>query len=125
MCIRDSRQRQKRLWNLEGAVDAAMDQSVRGYPADISAIEHHFAAVRRIETGDHVDGGGLAGAVGPDQSQDFARGDVKTQSVKRVETPEAFGEFCHIKNGRGVRGHAIPSGSRAKPGRREETAPAP
>jgi len=41
---------------------------VRGDPADIGAIEVDLAAIRRIKTGDHVDGGRLAEPLGPDQS---------------------------------------------------------
>ena len=58
-------------------------------PIDI-AIQHHLAAVGRVKAGDHVDRGGLAGAVGTDQSQDFAGRDMEAQAVERVEAAEAL-----------------------------------
>ena len=80
------RQRQERLWNLEGAVDAAMNQFVRRDAADRDAIQHDLAAVGRIEAGDHVDRGGLAGAVGADQSQNFARTRRESSSRRARES---------------------------------------
>src|SRR5258708_22091298 len=102
-----------------------MHEFVGGAPADRRPIQYYLAAVRRIEAGDHVDRGGLAGAVRPDQSQNFAGCDMEAQSVQRIKAAEAFCQFFHVENGRAFRGHAIPSALRATPGLREETAPAP
>ena len=65
-------QRQKRLWHLEGAVDALMNQPMRGDPADRRAIEHNLAAIGRVKARDNVDRSGLARAVRTDEAQNFA-----------------------------------------------------
>src|SRR5258706_5027450 len=102
-----------------------MDQLVRCNATDRRAIDHHLAAVRRIKTGDYVDRGGLAGTIGPDQSQDFAGRDMKAQSVERVKTAEAFDQFRNSENGRAFRGHATLFALPATPDRRGEKGPAP
>src|SRR6202048_3330294 len=107
------------------AVAAARAQLCPATPADQRAIQHHLAAVWRIEAGYHVDRGGLAGAVGPDQSQNFAGCDMEAQSVQRIKAAKTFYQVRHVENGRALRGHSSPSALRAKRGRLGETAPIP
>src|SRR3546814_614231 len=40
---------------------------------DVAAVEHDLALVGRDQADDHVEAGGLAGAVGAEQADDFAR----------------------------------------------------
>src|ERR1700733_7000136 len=119
------RQRQKWFWDLEGAVDAAVDELVRGDGADRSAFQYDLATVRGIKTGDHIDRRGLAGAVGTDQSQNLAGRNVEAQAVQCAKAAEAFHEFGNLEEWCALRGHAIPCELRATPVLREETAPAP
>src|SRR5271169_1870587 len=102
-----------------------MNKLVRCYPSDRGAIERDLAPVRRVKTRDHIDRGGLAGAVGTNQPQNFAGGNMETQSVERVEAAEALHELGNVEDGCLVRGHASPCGLRATPGLREGTARAP
>ncbi len=60
-------------------------------------VQQHQAAGGRLEPGDHVEGGGLAGAVGPDQAGDGALG---RRSGSPVRPP------CARRSGR--RPHAFP-----------------
>src|SRR5581483_1825259 len=99
---------------------------VRGDAANGRAIEHHFAAIGRVESGNHIDRRGLAGAVRTDKAEDFPRNDMEAQAIERREAAEALHQACHIENGLcRLREHAIPSASPATPGRPAGTAPAP
>jgi hypothetical protein len=46
------RERQERLRNLEGTVDAEMDEAVRGEARYGATVEMDVAAVRSVKTGD-------------------------------------------------------------------------
>ena len=61
-----------------------------GVPPIGGAVEHDAAAVRRIEAGDDVDAGGLAGPVGADEAEHLAGGELQADAVERAEAAEAF-----------------------------------
>ncbi len=48
---------------------------------EIDTSHHHSAGGGRHETGDHPHGGGLAGSVGPEKSENLTLGDMKRQAV--------------------------------------------
>src|SRR6185437_13388193 len=115
----------ERLRHLEGAVDAAMDQPMRGHAADPRAIHDDVTAVRRIQAGDHVDRGRLAGTVGSDQPENFSRHDMERQTVERIETAEALDDLVDVEDRFDLRGHSTPCGLQVKPDLRAGTTPVP
>jgi hypothetical protein len=69
--------------------------------ADVVARDGGFAARRRQERDEHLDGRRLAGAVRSEQPEDFAGLNVEAQRVDCRHTVEAACEFL----GRDCRGH--------------------
>ena len=57
---------------LEGAGDAALGDQVGPQPGDVGAVQADRAAGGAQEAGDDVEQGGLAGAVGADDTEDLA-----------------------------------------------------
>ena len=64
-----------------------------------AAVERDRAAVRLEIAGDHVDEGGLAGAVGADQADLLAGGDIQRQRIGGDDRAEALFEPAHRKHG--------------------------
>ena len=54
----------------------------------IEAVELHAAAGRRQQRGEHLDGGGFAGAVGAEKREDLALGDIEGDVVDGGEVAE-------------------------------------
>ena len=57
--------------------------------------------VGRVQAGEHVEEGGLAGAVGPDQADDLARLDARSTSLTASRPPK------RLVTSRGTRGSAV------------------
>ena len=81
--------------HLEGAIDTGMHQPVRGQAADRASFEQDGAGVGPVEAGDDVDAGGLAGAVRPDEAEDFAGADAEAQDVERAKAAKALHQAVH------------------------------
>ena len=62
---------------------------------DVAAFEHDAPFVRLVEAGDHVEQRGLAGAVGADDRDDAALGDVDRHAVDGGDAAEVLG---HVRN---------------------------
>ena len=77
---------------LEGAHQAALDQHVGRQPGHVLAGKPHRAAARARHAGNQIDGGGLAGAVRPDDAEDFPLRDVEAQLRHGLHAAEALGE---------------------------------
>ena len=65
---------------------------------DVESRHERLAVARRQQGGEHPHDGGLAGAVGPEQSKDLAATHLEVDLVDRGETAEAlsqvFGLYC-------------------------------
>ena len=65
---------------------AAMDRQ----RSDVSAVDADFACFGPNQTDHHVETGGLAGAVGPEQADDFAAADAQRDVVHHLASPVAL-----------------------------------
>ncbi len=71
------------------------------------ALEHEFAAVRRIDAGQHVEQRRLAGAVRPDQAVDLALTDVERHVGERLHAAEPLADAARDEQrARGIRSSA-------------------
>ena len=61
---------------LRQVADAEAGATIHGQRGDVVAFEADLALIGADEADDHVKGGGLAGAVGTEQSDGFAAADV-------------------------------------------------
>src|SRR5262249_2920596 len=57
---------------------------------DVVAVEFDAAAIGRNKAGDHVEHGGLAGAVWPEQTDRFAAPDVEARASDHLAAAEAL-----------------------------------
>src|SRR5579875_1982154 len=104
--------------DLEGPVDAQVDQAVRGDPSDGPAAEVHVAPVGPVEPRDDVDAGGLAGPVGAHEAQDLSRPEVEADAVEGAKPPEALHERLDPEEDRPrLRGHRSLRASARRRGR--------
>src|SRR5262249_30154846 len=85
---------------LERAADAEPGDPMRGEPADRPLLEAHFATVAPQRPRDQVEHGGLAGAVGPDQSDDLATHDGKRHLVDRNEAAKGLARAGNLEKRR-------------------------
>jgi len=71
---------------------------VHRHAGNVGLVHHHPAGLRGDQAHDHVEAGGLAGAVWPQQSNDFAAGDSKVDSADHlpslVALADSFGDQC-------------------------------
>ena len=65
---------------------------------DALTVEGHAAVGGRVHTGDHVEGGGLTGAVGADQGHDLALVDVQIQVIDGHHAAELHGGVFHMQH---------------------------
>jgi hypothetical protein len=102
---------------LEGARDAAPRDPVGGLAGDARPVEQDLAAAGGERAGDEVEHGGLAGAIRPDQAEEFALCDVEAHVIDRDEAAEGRARRAE---GEGVGSHprapcaARPGFSRAR-----------
>ena len=91
---------------LEGArharelCDAEVEQPLQQVGFAVGMFEPHHAGARRVEAGDAVEHGGLAGAVRPDQRGDLAALRREAQGVHRDQAAEPHGEVLDLEDGR-------------------------
>ena len=91
----------KRLHHLKGAADAKPGDAKRGQAIDAFACKRDLARIGRLHPGDDIDQGGLAGAVGPDQSNDLARHKGEAHAVERHKPTETFADARERQQGTG------------------------
>ena len=83
-------ERRKRPHQLEGAPDAAARRCGRGRALDALAGKRDRALIGRDLAGDHVEQGGLAGAVGADDGEELAGPDAEAHGVERLQAAKAL-----------------------------------
>jgi hypothetical protein len=83
---------------LEGARDAGLGDLVHGGRLVGRAAQHEAAGVGRVQAGDDVEEGGLAGAVGADQAVDLAGVDRDADVRQRLQAAEALGDAVDLEN---------------------------
>ena len=78
------------FWNVRATPSAAI--SLGRMRGDVAAVEHDAAGVGLVEARDHVEQRGLAGAVGADDRDDAALGDVDRHVLDCGDAAEALGD---------------------------------
>src|SRR5438105_359481 len=63
--------------------------------------------VRLVETGDAVEGGGLARPVGADERRDAPSGDLERAAIERPHTSEGLADLTYRQGPLGGRGQAL------------------
>jgi hypothetical protein len=98
---------------LEGARHAEPRDPVRGDGQQVVAVEAHPPRRRPVETGDHVEHGGLARPVGPDQGEDLPGPDRQVDVGQRGEAAEPDREPGDLeqRHGGGADGRVTPTGA--------------
>src|SRR5690606_5317535 len=80
---------------LRQVADAALGADVHGLGGDVGAVEDDAPGVRRHQPDDHVEAGGLAGAVRAEQADDFAgvqaQAEVAHHLARAVALAQPFG----------------------------------
>src|ERR1700676_3109583 len=112
---------QKRFRNLKRAVDAGMNQAVRGKSADRPIAEPDLSIVLSVKTRDDVDAGGLSGAVGADEPENLAGVQMELQAVERPKSAKALDQARDLQERLRLRGHRCPNAAKEKRGRSAET----
>ena len=82
---------------LEGARDPEPDHAARPDALQRAAVEDDVAGVEPVEARDRVEGRRLPGAVGADQADDRALGDLEGDVVERDDPPEAQPSVVQFK----------------------------
>ena len=78
---------------LESPRDAVFGEVLGSPPGQVFAVEHDRAFGRYLEAGQHVDEGGLAGAVRADQPVNLAARDRHRDSGDRLQSPKETAIF--------------------------------
>src|SRR5690606_15622589 len=74
---------------------------------DLLAVEADLAFVRKMESGNGTEQGGLAAAGGAQQKEEFARGDLEIEAVEGGDLAETLDESADGKgNHRGASGRS-------------------
>ncbi len=82
---------------LERSRDAALGDEVRLFPSHGPALEKDEAARGPVNTGDEVEDGCLARAVGADEARQFAALDAKIESGDGLEASEPDGDVAQLE----------------------------
>ena len=101
--LRDSQvfghgQRMHRLGYLERAPDSASRPRVGRQWRNVGTIKAQASVMRPHGTGDHIEHRGFAGAVRPDQSDDFTCSDRKRHVVDGLQSAKAHADICKLKH---------------------------
>ena len=79
-------------WLLRQVADAELGARVHGLGGDVAAIELDAAGIGRHQADDHVETGGLAGAVGAEQADDLAGVEGQREIVDDFARPVALAQ---------------------------------
>lgn len=82
---------------LEGPGDSHLGHLVGFLPIDPLAVEGDFPFRRFIHPGQHIEGRGLAGAVGPDETDQFPFVDLHGQVGYSPQAPKDHGRIIHFE----------------------------
>ena len=113
--VLDHRQAAVFLRDLEAAHDAEMEQLMGRHAGDVAALEDDASAGRGLRPGDHVEGGGLAGAVRSDQPGDRAAPHLEAGAVDRGQAAIALHQLIDAQDRRGVHEPPEPAAATAPP----------
>src|SRR6185369_3763364 len=91
----DNADRPEEIGDLERPRDAEASDLVRPQPGDVPAADQDPAGTGRQEAAEQMKQGGLAGAVGTDESVQRARRNVEVDAVDRTEAPEVPDQATH------------------------------
>src|SRR5581483_5084100 len=90
----------ERLHQLERPADAGAADAVGAPAVDALSGEPHLARVGTMHSGDHVEAGGLARAVGPDQRRDLPLRHAEADILHRAQAAEAPGDAVDLEERR-------------------------
>ena len=96
--VLEQRQFAERTRDLEGAPYSLMTDRMRRQAADLLAFEADRAGRRAQRAGNEIEGRALAGAVRPDQAEDFARAQFEGDLVDGQESSEAFTQAIDLEH---------------------------
>src|SRR6267143_4047841 len=88
--------------------------AVHGQQRDVDVLQANPAGIERHEPDDHVEGGGLAGTVGPEESDDLTARELERQVAYDLAGLVALGESRSLQGAHGcgvsggLRGSALP-----------------
>ncbi len=85
--------------NLESPRDTQPAGAGRTQIRDVPPFEPDAAMVGPIDAADHIEDGGLAGAVGTDQPQYLPLGHIKRNAVHGADATEALMNIVDLENG--------------------------
>ncbi len=102
-------ERAEQLQALEGAGHPEAGPLVGGHAGDVVTRQQHPTGGGRLQPGEHVEDGGLAGTVGADETGDLPGLDVEVDLVDGHVTAEADRDLTRFE----YRHHTSPSGVRA------------
>src|SRR5579862_3253499 len=80
---------------------------MHGEPPDILVVEVDLAVLAAGEPDDHVEGGGLAGAVRAEETDHFAALDLERQVLEYLAGFVAFGEIKRPQDAHGLEGGGV------------------
>jgi hypothetical protein len=69
------------------------DHLMGGQALKVAAFQKDAAFLARHQSGDGLDGGGLAGAIGPQQGHQGALGDAQTDAIQGLDGPVGYFEI--------------------------------
>ena len=90
----------QRLHDLVGAGEPVAGDNERLFAGDVDAVENDLAGIRREHAVDQIEQRRFAGAVRPDQAEDFARLDDEAQIVYGLQAAEALADAVEIEQRR-------------------------
>ena len=90
----------ERLHDLMGAREPVAGDDKGPFAGDVDAVEHDLAGIRRKHAVDQIEQRRFAGAVRPDQAEDFARLQDEAQIVHRLQAAEALADAVELEQRR-------------------------
>src|SRR5436190_7122071 len=101
---------------LRQVAEAELRAAVHRQQRDVGVVQADAARVARHEPDDHIEGGGLAGTIGPEESYDLTALELERQVAHDLTGPVALGESrslqgahgCPVGCGGGFTGSILP-----------------
>src|SRR2546422_2089967 len=86
---------------LRQVAEAELCPTVHRQQRDVGVLQANAARVARHEPDDHVEGGGLAGTIGPEESHDLTAGELERQVAHDLTGLVALGESRSLQRTHG------------------------
>ena len=87
----------KRLRDLKRACHTMATNRMRREPQQVFSIKHNRAPIRTELAVDHVERGGLAGAIGTDQCQQLPGTQLEVNAIHRMDAAKRFAKPAHAQ----------------------------